>query len=306
VSAISVDRKERKIFFYAFSTGEGAFNEFPANSVPFVIKQPQLVNKKIFRELLPTLSSNGIIAYPHFNKLFMVFDLDPAKVSIFEHTNNVLAGFIKNGHLEEFVDYKAIEPQNIEYVHLQPDLDKNPSHFTITRQLIYSLLKRRILEITWGQHYGEKKGKRRPYIPLSRPKTKSGLRVFLDREGLGMTSKGEVLICRGIKLLFEVTPKYTGLIWVDLAVEAYLMSPTEHKTLSPSEMKDLSNELDFDLYQKFYEEASVPPNVRSSEIEKYLAELGFTDAIPINYYVYSSQSRMFTQVSIMFQRVKAT
>jgi hypothetical protein len=71
-------------------------------------------------------------------------------------------------------------------------------------------------------------------------------------------------------------------------------------------MKALSNELYFDLYQKFYEEASVPPNVRSSEIEKYLAELGFTDAIPINYYVYSSQSRMFTQVSIMFQRVKAT
>jgi hypothetical protein len=309
VSATSVKHKERKIFFYTFSTDEDILKEFPVNSALFAIKQPQLVNRIVFYELLPMLSSNGVIAYPHFNKLFMIFDLDPTKVDIFEHINNLLTSFIKDRRLEGLIDYDTITQQNIEYVHLKPDPDKNPSHFIIVRQLIYSFLKRRVLEVIWSQRRGKKggrEGKRRPYIPLSQRKTKSGLRVFLECESLGETSQGEVLICRGIKLLLEVTPKYTGLLWVDLAVETYLMSSTGSKSLSPSEMKTLSSELGLDLYQEFYGKASVSPNVRSNDIERYLAELGFTDAIPIKYYIYSSHSGTFTQVSINFQRVKAT
>jgi len=303
------EQKKREIFFYTFSTDEGALKEFSVNFVPFVIKQSQLVNRKVFRELLPMLSNNGVIAYPHFNKFFMIFDLDPTKVNIFEHTSKILTDFIKSERIDELIDYKTITPQNIEHLYLYPDPDTNPSHFMIVRQLIYSLLKRRILETMRSQPHSkksEKEERRRPYIPLSRRKTKTGLRMFLDCENIGETGQGDVLICRGIKLFLEVTPKYTGLIWVDLAVEVYLSSPTEFKNLSPSEMKALSNELGFDLYKKFLSKSAVQPDVRITETEGYLAELEFTNTIPIRYYVYSHQLRRFTEVSIVFQRVKAT
>jgi DNA-binding transcriptional ArsR family regulator len=174
----------------------------------------------------------------------------------------------------------------------------DPSHFLITRSLIYSYLK----SVVQFRRKGT-------YIPLKSRRLREGLRIFISAhplcEDAGGTDLYSFKICRGLRMLFEVTPKYRGYLWVDAITEAFEESfDGSQRTLSHHEMKQLSNKLGIKLYNKYLEKARMEPKNRAKFIDDFLTtQLNISNSINIKYYVYRAERREFEEVNIVFKRL---
>jgi len=280
-----------KIQVYVFSTEEGVFEKFKLNSMPFPIAEPQKMMPSIFKGLLPELRKRGIHAYPHKNKLYLFFVSN--RENLLNSLGDSITNFISGHSRSVFGDANLTTRLKIE--ELSPADD--PSHFFITRSLIYSYLKS-IVQYRKGT-----------YIPLESRRLREGLRIFISKpplcEDAGEADLYSFKICRGLRMLFEVTPKYRGYLWVDAITEAFEESfDGSQRTLSHHEMKQLSNKLGIKLYNKYLEKARMEPKNRAKFIDDFLTtELNISDSINIKYYVYRPGRREFEEVNIVFKRL---
>jgi len=287
----SLETPSPKIQMHVFSTEEGVFEKFKLNSIPFPIVEPQKLMPSIFKGLLPELRKRGIHAYPHKNKLYLFY------ISNSENMLNTLihsiTNFVNKQHNSVLSNADLIIQMKIE--ELSPADD--PSHFLITRSLIYSYLKS-VVQYRKGT-----------YVPLESRKLREGLRIFFSTsplcEDAGEADLYSFKICRGVKMLFEVTPEYRGRLWVDAITEAFEESfEGFRRSLSHHEMKQLSNELGLELYDKYLEKAIMEPKNRAKFIDDFLTTiLNIGDSINIKYYVYRAEGHKFEEVNIIFKRL---
>jgi hypothetical protein len=288
----SVEAPSPKIQVYVFSTEESVFEKFKLNSIPFPIAEPQKVMPSIFKVLLPELRKRGIHAYPHKNKLYLFFVSN--RENLLNSLGDSITNFISGHSRSVFGDTSLMTQLKIE--ELSPADD--PSHFFITRSLIYSYLKS-IVQYRRNDIY----------IPLESRRLREGLRIFISTpplcEDVGEADLYSFKICRGLRMLFEVTPKYKGRLWVDAITEAFEEGfEGFRRSLSHHEMKRLSNELGLELYDKYLEKARMDPKNRAEFIDDFLArKLNICDDINIKYYVYNVESRKFEEVNIVFKRL---
>jgi DNA-binding transcriptional ArsR family regulator len=288
----SMEAPSPKIQVYVFSTEEGVFEKFKLNSIPFPVVEPQKVMPSIFKGLLPELRERGIYAYPHKNKLYLFFISN--RENILNSLTDSITNFVNKQYNSVLGNADLIRQMKIE--ELSPA--DNPSDFLITRSLIYSYLK----SVVQFRRKGT-------YIPLKSRRLREGLRIFISAHPLCEDVEGTDLysfkICRGLRMLFEVTPKYRGYLWVDAITEAFEESlDGSQRTLSHHEMKRLSNKLGIELYDKYLEKARMEPKNRAKFIDDFLtAELNISDSINIKYYVYRLERREFEEVNIVFKRL---
>ena len=288
----SMEASSPKIQIYVFSTEEGVFEKFKLNSIPFPVVEPQKVMPSIFKGLLPELRERGIYAYPHKNKLYLFFISNHE--NILNSLTDSITNFVNKQYNSVLDNADLIRQMKIE--ELSPA--DNPSHFLITRSLIYSYLK----SVVQFRRKGT-------YIPLKSRRLREGLRIFVSSHPLCEDVEGTDLysfkICRGLRMLFEVTPKYRGYLWVDAITEAFEESfDGSQRTLSHHEMKQLSNKLGIKLYDKYLEKARMEPKNRAKFIDDFLTtKLNISDSINIKYYVYRPERCEFEEVNIVFKRL---
>jgi DNA-binding transcriptional ArsR family regulator len=288
----SMEASSPKIRIYVFSTEEGVFEKFKLNSIPFPVVEPQKVMPSIFKGLLPELRERGIYAYPHKNKLYLFFISN--RENMLNSLTDSITNFVNKQHNSVLGNADLIRQMKIE--DLSPADD--PSHFLITRSLIYSYLK----SVVQFRRKGT-------YIPLKSRRLREGLRIFVSAHPLCEYVEGTDLysfkICSGLRMLFEVTPKYRGYLWVDAITEAFEESfDGSQRTLSHHEMKQLSNKLGIKLYDKYLEKARMEPKNRAKFIDDFLTtELNISDSINIKYYVYRPGRREFEEVNIVFKKL---
>jgi len=278
---------QSKVLLYVFSTAEGDLESFKVNIAPFTIDQPQIVMPHVFKQLLKKLRTHGIHSYPHHNMLYIVFERgDP---QVLTYLNNTVADFTNR-----FQGVVSYEPSSISTTILSPATD--PSHFVIVRSLIYSYL------CSYFRSR-EKSG----YVSLTR-RAKEGLKAILVCEDIGSSGEYAFKVCRGLRILLEVTPKQRGYIWVDMITQAFMVDEVLRRmwSLSPYEMKKYGPLHGINLYEEYLRRATLSPKERAQLIEEYLRVYGFGDSITIRYYVYIPEADGFDEREILFNRIELT
>jgi len=277
------DPPQSKVLLYVFSTDEGVFKSFKVNVVPFTINQPQVVMPHVFKHLLKELRIWGVHAYPHHDMLYVVFER--RELPVVAYLNNTVAGFA-----DRFRGTVGYEPSGISTTSLSPATD--PSHFVIVRSLLYSYLRNKL-------------HRKNGYVSLTRG-AKEGLKAVLDCEDIGSSGEYVFKVCRGLRVLFEVTPKQRGYIWVDMVTQAYMVDEASSSawSLSPREMKEYGSLYGISVYEKYSKRAILSPKERAQLIESYLRVYGFNDSITIRYYVYIPEAEDFTEEEVLFSRVR--
>jgi hypothetical protein len=274
---------QHKIFLFVFSTSEGVFERFKVNAIPFIIHDPKSMMQSIFRELLREVRDLEVHAYPHGNMLYMIFRVRGR--TVINSLREVLDGFAKKhpGAVRYTLnDFRISE--------LSPA--GSPSHFTITRSLLYSYF--RSIFYRSGA-----------YIQLSHRKTREGLRITVPDfcENVSDIYSGEYTykICYGLKFLFEVTPRHRGHLWIDVFTEVLEENLFDRpRSLSHHEMK----RIDVKLYRKYLEKARMNPRERANLIEEFLSRtFNVKDLIEVKYYIYDVNTDNFNEERIVFKRL---
>jgi hypothetical protein len=272
------------ILFYIFLTDEKALEKLRVNVIPLSVQKPEKGYPLIFRELLPSLRLRGIDAFPHNNLLYFMFGSNQKSIinalkttldSFYTHSEDALTYTWRTPSIEELIPYD------------------NPSHFVITRSLLYSYFKR-----TW-QNKGRK-------ILLRRTMVREGLRVYLTCKHIASSSEYNYKICTGLRILFEITPKYRGYLWFDIITQAFEENEIyrEFKPLSHNEMKTLGKRLSLNLYDVYLKEARMNPRERAEKISDFLKNyLNIADAISINSYIYNPLGDRFEEVTLKFNKL---
>jgi hypothetical protein len=270
------------VFLYVFSTDEGALKKLSVNRIPFLINEPRIVLGLLFRKLLPNLREQKIHAYPHNNMLYVFFEeKHEDTLSRLEKIVGDFANKLRNA--------VSCNPKDVEVEELFPG--SNVSHFLIARSLLYSYLK----NILRGRDV---------YIPLSSKRAREGLRVFVSRENIGEDDTHSYKICKGLRFLFEVTPKYRGHLWVDAITEAFEEDLSGSlRRLSHYEMKKLSSELNMELYSEYLRRARMDPKTRAKWIENSLTRLNVKDLIVVKYYIYNVMRKTFDEICVPFRKL---
>uniref|UniRef100_A0A7C1GPU5 Uncharacterized protein n=1 Tax=Thermofilum adornatum TaxID=1365176 RepID=A0A7C1GPU5_9CREN len=273
-----------RILFYIFLTDEKALEKLRVNAIPLSVQKPEKGYPLIFRDLLPSLRLIGIDAFPHNNLLYFMFgnnqksiinDLRITLDRFYTNSKDALTYTWRTPSLEELIPYD------------------NPSHFVITRSLLYSYFKR-----TW-------RNKSR-IILLRRSMVREGLRVYLTCEDAASSSKYNYRICTGLRILFEVTPKHRGYLWFDITTQAFKENEIDRETkpLSHREMKTLGKILSINLYDKYLREARMNPRDRAEKINDLLKNyLNIDNVISINGYIYDPLGDRFEEIILKFKKL---
>ncbi|MEM0215892.1 hypothetical protein [Thermofilum sp.] len=272
------------ILFYIFLTDEKALEKLRVNAIPLSVQKPEKGYPLIFRDLLPSLRLIGIDAFPHNNLLYFMFgnnqksiinDLRITLDRFYTNSKDALTYTWRTPSLEELISYD------------------NPSHFVITRSLLYSYFKR-----TW-------RNKSR-IILLRRSMVREGLRVYLTCEDVASSSEYNYRICTGLRILFEVTPKHRGYLWFDIITQAFEENEIDRETkpLSHREMKTLSKRLSINLYDKYLQETRMNPRDRAEKINDLLKNyLNVDNVISINDYIYNPLGERFEEITLKFKKL---
>jgi len=273
------------ILFYIFLTDEKALEKLRVNAIPLSVQKPEKGYPLIFRDLLPSLRLIGIDAFPHNNLLYFMFgsnqksiinDLRTTLNNFYTYSKDALTYTWRPPSLEELIPYD------------------NPSHFAITRSLLYSYFKR-----IW-------RNKSR-IILLRRSMVKEGLRVYLTCEDVTSSSKYNYRICTGLRILFEVTPKHRGYLWFDIITQVFFEENEingKTKPLSHREMKTLGKRLSINLYDKYLQEARMNPRDRAEKINDLLKNyLNVDNVISINGYIYNPLGDRFEEITLKFKKL---
>jgi hypothetical protein len=91
------------VLLYVLATVENAIQSLTVNTVRFVVKEPQLVYPLIFRVLLNNLRIRGVYAFPHHNKLYIVFERGDH--SLLKLLNDGVKDFVDKMYLQNMVEY---------------------------------------------------------------------------------------------------------------------------------------------------------------------------------------------------------
>ncbi|MCC5997663.1 MAG: hypothetical protein LM573_01155 [Thermofilum sp.] len=272
------------ILFYTFLTDEKALEKLRVNAIPLSVHKPEKGYPLIFRDLLPSLRLIGIDAFPHNNLLYFMFGNN--QESIINTLRITLDRFCTNS--EDALTYTWRTPSLEELIPYD-----NPSHFIITRSLLYSYFKR-----TW-----QTKGR---IILLRRAMVREGLRVYLTCKDVASSSEYNYRICTGLRILFEVTPKHRGYLWFDIITQAFEENEIMGKTkpLSHREMKTLGKRLSINLYEKYLQEARMNPRDRAEKINDLLKNyLNIGNVISINGYIYDPLGNRFEEITLKFKKL---
>jgi len=273
---------------YVFATEENAVQNLIVNTIKFAVKKsPQFVYPLIFQIFLNNLRVGGIHAFPHHNKLYMVFERGDH--SLLEFLNDKVKDFIDKMYLQNMVEY------NLAYF----DTEKltpvsNPSHFVIFRSLLYSYLR----------NFFSNKVQRAQRTPKVE-KLEEGLRIPIVCEDISGDISHQYLlkICQGLRFLLEVTSKQRAMLWVDLITIAIEIDQKTGRatSLSSNKLKKISD----NVYLEYLRRARPNPKNRAKLIEDYLQILEIKDSLTISYYVYIPELDSFDKVELRFERVKA-
>jgi hypothetical protein len=273
---------------YVFATEENVVQNLIVNTIKFAVKEsPQLVYPLVFQIFLNNLRVLGIHAFPHHNKLYMVFERGDQ--SLLEFLNDEVKDFVDKMHLQNMVEY------NLAYF----DTEKlapvnNPSHFVIFRSLLYSYLR---------NFFSNKI--QRAQGTLKFEKLEEGLRILIDCEDMpeGSSSQYLLKICQGLRFLLEVTQKQRAMLWVDLITIAIKIDQRTGRvvSLSSTKLKEISDK----VYLEYLYKAKPSPKNRAELIEDYLQILGIKDSLTVPYHMYIPEADSFDRVELRFERVKA-
>ena len=273
---------------YVFATNENAVQSLPVNTVKFVVKESQFVYPLLFQVLLNNLRIRGIHAFPHHNKLYIVFERENR--DMLKMLNYEVENFITEKNLRSMVEYDLI---NFDIERLTPAA--NPSHFVIFRFLLYSYLR---------NFFGSKI---QGVLETLRFKgcEEEGLRIFIVCEDVSKGSSGQyqLKICQGLRFLLEMTPKQRAMLWVDLITIAIKIDQKTGRatSLSSNKLKEISD----NVYLEYLRRARPSPKNRAKLIEDYLQILEIKDSLTVSYYVYIPERDSFDKVELRFERVRA-